>query len=127
MSTEALVERYIRLRDAKEKLTADTKSKTAKLDELMNKIEAQLLVDFNATGAESVKTACGTAYKTTKTFAGVGDWPAFIKHVTATGEVDLLTRAVNKTAVSEYMSEHNDNLPPGVTWREEIAINVRRS
>jgi hypothetical protein len=127
MSTDALVERYIQLRDAKEKLAADTKAKTAKLDEVMNRIEAALLVDFKVTGAESVKTACGTAYKTTKTFAGVGDWPAFIQHVTATGEVDLLTRAVNKTAVAEYMAEHNDNLPPGVTWRAETAINVRRS
>jgi hypothetical protein len=38
----------------------------------------------------------------------------------------MLERRVSKAAVEQYKDEHG-NLPPGINWREEITINVRRS
>ena len=31
-----------------------------------------------------------------------------------------------KQAVEQYKEEHGD-LPPGINWREEVVVNVRRS
>jgi hypothetical protein len=38
----------------------------------------------------------------------------------------LLKKDIAKNAVEEYRNEKND-LPPGLNWREEITIGVRRS
>jgi hypothetical protein len=85
-----------------------------------------LLKQLEATGAESVRTKSGTAFKTTKTFASVADWDATLTYIVDQGLFNLLERRVSKQAVLEFKEEHND-LPPGVSWREELAISVRRS
>lgn len=125
--SEALVERYVKLRDAKQKLANQTKEKVQVLDEAMAKIEAVLLAQFNESGIESVKTAAGTAYKDPKTFATVGDWDAFLTFVRENEAWHLLKHDVVKTGVQEYKAENDDQLPPGVDWREEITIKVRRA
>jgi len=124
---DALVERYVKLRDAKTKLANQTKEKVQVLEEAMAKIEAVLLQQFNADGIESVRTAAGTAYKDPKTFATVGDWDAFLGFVKEKGLWQLLKHDVVKKAVEEYRAENDDELPPGVDWREEITIKVRRA
>lgn len=124
---DALVDRYVKLRDAKTKIANQAKEKTQLIDEAMNAIEAVLLVQFNSEGVESVRTAAGTAYKDTKTFATVGDWEAFLGFVRDQQAWPLLKHDVVKKAVEEYKEANDDALPPGVDWREEIIIKVRRA
>lgn len=123
---QALVEKYIQLRDAKAKITAASKEKVAGIDTILLKIEAALLADFTALGVDNVKTAAGTAYKSTKTSATVADREAFLAYVRDNDRWDMLDAKANKTTVGEFVEEHQ-NLPPGVNWREEITINVRRT
>lgn len=123
---QALVEKYIQLRDAKAKLAGIHKEKVATIDAVMKKIEAQLLADFTALGVDSCGTPSGTAYKSTQTSATVADWDACLDYIKANDLWNMLDKRVNKTAVVEFIEEHK-NLPPGVNWREEIIINVRRS
>jgi len=125
-TTEGLVEKYVMLRDAKAAAVARFKEKMAKVDDVMAKFEAQLLNQLEATGAESIRTKAGTAYKSVKTSATVADWDAVLEYAITNGLLNLLEKRVNKTAVLEFKEEHND-LPPGVNLREELVVNVRRS
>lgn len=126
MKLNDLVEQYIKLRDKKAALKAEYDTKVAGVEALLDKIEAVLLKTFNETGMESVRTAMGTAYKSLRTSASIADWDAFYAYVKANEAHELVERRCNKTAVEQHKSATGD-LPPGVNWREEQVVNVRRS
>ena len=123
---EQLVEHYIKLRDKKAEITNATKEKLAKVEVLLDKIEAALLLTFQQSGAESVRTKSGTAYKSTKASATVADWDACLGFIREQELWQMLERRVSKEAVVQFKEAHQD-LPPGVNWREEVTINVRRA
>ena len=123
---EELVEKYIQLRDAKSQAAAAFKAKIAKVDEALAKIEAKLLVQFNEHGMESVRTKAGTAYKSLRVSATVADWDSALAFIQQNELWNMLEHRVSKQAVEQFREEHGD-LPPGVNWREEVVINVRRS
>lgn len=123
---EDLVTKYIELRDAKAKIEAEMKAKTAKIVTIMDRIEAAILAEFQESGVESVRTKDGTAYKQVRTSAGVADWDATLSYIQQNGLWHMLERRVSKTAVEQFKEAHGE-LPPGLNWREEVVINVRRS
>ena len=123
---EELVEKYIQLRDAKAQAAAAFKAKVAKLDEVLTKIEGVLLQQFNEHGMESVRTKAGTAYKSSRVSATVADWDSVLSFIQKNDLWNMLEHRVSKQAVEQFKEEHGD-LPPGVNWREEVVVNVRRS
>lgn len=123
---EQLVEHYITLRDKKAEIANAAKAKLARVDALLDKIEGALLLTFQQSGAESVRTKSGTAYKSTKASATVADWDAVLNYIRDNELWQMLERRVSKDAVIQFREQHND-LPPGVNWREEVTINVRRA
>lgn len=126
MKLSELVAKYIELRDKKAQFKADYDAKVAKLDENLEKIEAVLLKTFDQTGMESVKTEFGTAYTSTRTTASVADPDAFMTYCKANDAWHLLEKRVSKIAVEQYKAEHDD-VPPGVSYRAERTVNIRRS
>lgn len=123
---EELVAKYIELRDTKAKIESETKAKVAKIVDVMDKIEAVILAEFQASGVESVRTANGTAYKQTRSSATVADWDAALGYIQANNLWHMLERRVSKQAVEQFKEAHGE-LPPGLNWREEVVINIRRS
>ena len=121
-----LVEKYIALRDAKAALAKKFKENVAVLDAPMEKIEAMILKEFGKQGIESARTDSGTAYKSVRTSATVADWEAILGYIVENRAWEMLERRVSKEAVVAFREEHDD-LPPGVNYREEITLNVRRS
>lgn len=126
MKLSELVAKYIELRDKKSQIKAEYDGKVAKLDEVLDKIEATLLKTFDQTGMESVKTEFGTAYTSTRTTASVADPDAFMTYVINNEAWHLLEKRAAKSGVEQYKAEH-DEVPPGVNWRAERTVNIRRS
>ena len=126
MDIEKLVEGYVRARDKKAELKAEFTKKTASLDEWMARAEGVILTELQAQNLESVRTASGTAYKNVQTSATVADWDSVLGFIKENDAWTMLERKVNKTAVQEFRAMNND-LPPGVNWREEVVVNIRRS
>lgn len=128
MKLDQLVASYIRLRDKKSALKKDLESKTEKIDTLLKDMEAAILKTFNDTGQDSARTEFGTAYKSVRTSASVASREDFLGWVLA--DIDdrnsFLDVRANKTAVEQFRAA-NDDLPPGLNWREEVVIGVRRS
>jgi len=121
-----LVDTYIKLRDAKSQLAKQHKEKVAKIDGMIDKIEAALLEQMNTLGVESVRTEQGTAYKSTLTSATVADWDACLDFIKQNEAWEMLEKRVKKDYVTHYVEEKGD-LPPGVNIRTEVTVNVRRS
>lgn len=92
--------------------------------------------EMNKAGMTQCKTAAGQAFFTTKDSAGVeswdqviglllaapapegvdaAQWQATLAHIQAHGNWHFLNKAINKTAVKEYIDEHKAN-PPGVKY-----------
>lgn len=121
-----LVQKYIVLRDKKDSIRNSVKEKLEKIEQVLTVVEAALLAEFQAQGVNSMSTPNGTAYQTTRTSCKVGDWDAVLDFIKTNDAYEFLDKRVNKTAVAEYREANND-LPPGVSWVEDLTIQVRRS
>jgi hypothetical protein len=126
MKLSDLVGKYIELRDKKYALKHDYDFKAAKIDEVLDKIEAKLLETFDSAGMDSCKTEFGTAYSSTRSTASVADPETFMKYVVENQEWSLLEKRVAKLAVEQFKAANGD-IPPGVNYREERVVNIRRS
>lgn len=128
MKLDQLVASYIRLRDKKSALKKDLEGKTEKIDLLLKDMEAAILKTFNDTGQESARTEFGTAYKSVRTSASVASREDFLGWVLTDPDDrnSFLDVRANKTAVEQFRAA-NDDLPPGLNWREEVVVGVRRS
>lgn len=126
MKMSDLVAKYIELRDKKAEYKAEYDVKVGRIEEALDKIEAKLLEVFDTAGMDSVKTESGTAYVSTRTAASVADRDSFMEFVRSNDEWPLLEIRASKAAVEEYRAQHDD-LPPGINWREERVVNIRRS
>lgn len=126
MKLSELIDKYIEIRDKKAQLKAEYDAKKGKMDEALDKIEAVILKTFDTSGMESAKTERGTAYTSKLVTATVADPDVFMKHVIATEAWHMIEKRCSKVGVEQYRAEH-DEPPPGVNWREERVVNVRRS
>ena len=126
MKLSDAVSLYIKMRDKKAQMKAEFDASVAPLNEKMEKLEAKLLDVFNKTGMDSVKTEFGTAYTTTRVTASVADRDIFMTHVRENDDWALLEVRASKSAVEQYR-ENNNDLPSGISMREERVVNVRRS
>lgn len=120
-----LVEKYIVARDKKEAIMQAAKDKCLKIDAALERIEGIILASFEELGMDSASTAAGTAYKSTQTSATVADWDEAFGYIQTHEAWHLLERRVNKKAVVA-IKEETGELVPGVNWREEVVINIRR-
>ena len=126
MKLSDVVAKYIELRDKKAQIKAEYDMQIAPIEEKMLKIEGKLIEVLNQTGGKLIRTPHGTIYTSVRSYASVADREAFFEFVKQNGEWPLLESRANKTAVQEYRDLHQD-LPPGINWREERIVNIRRS
>jgi hypothetical protein len=122
-----LITAYIKYRDytaAKQKALDDELKPYA---DAMATISTAMLDHLNMSGADSIKTDAGTAYVSELDSMKVGDRDALGAFILETGELQLLSMAVAKDAVRDYMAEHQGQLPPGVEKSSIRKVNFRRS
>lgn len=121
---ETRIQQYISCRNQIK--AANDKHETAMkpLVDLQNMLTGWLQNFLETAGAESVKSAHGTVYSSTRYTASLADPAAFMKFVQDNNLFDLLDRKANVTAVKDYVAEHNV-LPPGVNMSAIKTIGVR--
>lgn len=128
MKLDELVANYIKLRDKKSQLKKQYDEKVAKVDAVMDKMEAIILKTFQDSGIDSARTDAGTAYISTRTSATVASREEFLSWVLQDPDERsiFLENRVSKVAVEQFKAA-NDDLPPGVNFRSEIVVGVRRA
>jgi len=128
MKLDELVANYIKLRDKKSLLKKQYDEKVAKVDAVMDKMEAIILKTFQDSGIDSARTDAGTAYISTRTSATVGSREELFQWIQEDFEERsiFLENRVSKVAVEQFKAA-NDDLPPGVNFRSELVVGVRRA
>lgn len=123
---DQLVEKYIQLRDKKAEHKAAYEAQIASIDAALTRLENHFLAQMQEQGLTSLPTAVGTPYLQHRTSASVADWNTLLGFIQRNNLWSMLEKRVSTTAVEEYRAA-NDDLPPGVNWREAVVVNVRRS
>lgn len=123
---DELVTKFIALRDKKAKLKREYEAKVEEVDAVLERLERHFMSLLDSMGAESLRVPGGTVYTSTRTSATAADWDAYLAWVREHSHWDGLEKRVNKTFVEAFRNEYDD-LPPGVNWRAERVVNVRRT
>jgi hypothetical protein len=125
ITVDDVVGHYVKLRNEKEAIDADARSKTRDIVGQMEKLEAWLLDRARADGVTSFKTPHGTAFVSTTDFANIADWDVFLKFVLASQSYEMFEHRVSKRAVKSYIEAHKA-VPHGVNYGTKLDIQVRK-
>lgn len=120
------VEQYVKLRDTLAAADDRHKEKTARAREYLEMLGGAMRDKLTAAGVDSAKTSAGTVYKTVKKSATVADGAVFRAFIVEHSAFDLVDMRANAPAVSDYVSSHEGNAPPGVNYSTRIEVGVRR-
>lgn len=127
MNNDLVTKRYIQLRDKLDAMEKEHKENIAPVKEAMAKIEIHLLGTLTASGTESMRTKFGTFFKAKKTSATVADKQIFLDFIKENGAWELLDIRALKSGIETYKEEREGDLPPGINWREETTVNIRKA
>lgn len=122
---EKRVAQYVQLRDELKRMDEEHSERKRPLNELKEKLEAQMLEHIQSTNSKSVSTMAGTMYITPRKSASLADAAAFMDYVISNNAWDLLDRKANVSAVEDYVNEH-DAPPPGCNFTTRLTIGVQR-
>lgn len=122
-----LIAKYIEVRDYVKKRQDAFDAELKPYTEGLTAIEGQLFIELENSGLENLKSESGTAYKVRTMHAKVADKDTLMTFVAEHGHFELLTAAVAKDAIKDFMEEHQNNPPPGVDVTYTTRINIRRS
>ena len=125
-TVEKRIGQYVAVRDAVQKANDEHEARIKPLVDLRDMLTGWMQKFLEQAGADSVKTAAGTCYSTTRYSASLADPEAFMKFVKSTDNFDLLDRKANVTACKDYVKE-NGTLPPGVNMSAIKTVGVRRA
>jgi hypothetical protein len=127
MDYDALVRAYRAIRDKKSELNKAHDAVIADLDGKLEKIENVMLGVLNASNGEGIRTEHGTFFRKVDIKPSGQDWAAFYDWIKANDAFDFLQRRITATAVTNYMLEHDGELPPGVTVLKRFKVEVRKN
>lgn len=122
---DKITEKYIAYRDFCKKQEDELTAKLKPYKEAMAVLEGAASETMGA--AQSVRTEFGTAYRTETLSTRVADRGIFMAFVQHESAFDLLTSAVSKDAVKDFMEANGGTPPPGVDLTYVRKINFRRS
>jgi hypothetical protein len=118
---------YIKIRDAKDKLTADYKQQYADLEEQMGVLETEMLETCKTMNADSIRTKAGTIIRSIKSRYWTNDWDSMYRFIKENDAYGLLEKRLHQTHMKEFLSENPDLLPMGLNVESEYTVVVRRS
>ena len=125
VTVDDVVAAYLKLRNKKEAIEAETKDRVKVLKEKMEQFEAWIKEQADAQGVTSFKTKHGTAFLTTTDFANVADWDAVLGFIRDNEAFDMLEKRISKVAVRGYI-DANKAVPPGVNYGTKLEVNIRK-
>lgn len=126
MTPSEMIGQYIQCRDWLEAEQGKFDERCKPVRERMQLLEGAVTEALLAAGGESLKTEHGTAYRSTTLAVRCADRETFMDFVFDGRREGLLTSAVSKDAVKEYMDMHNGEAPPGVDITFIHKTNFRR-
>lgn len=126
VNVDTVIAAYIKLRQQRADLKKAYDDEDGKLIKKMDRLNAWLLQQMQATGSTQLGSEHGTAYQQTVMKGNCSDWPTFWNWLAENGRFDMMEKRLAVKAVQEYYQE-TGSLPPGISVNPELRVNVRKS
>jgi len=126
MSVDKLTRVYIKIRDARAALSAKFNEEDAALKDQLDVVKRALLDYCSEQGVESVRTAEGIFYRTTKTRYWTSDWESMHKFILEHELPEFFEKRLNQSAVKQFLEENPEAVPPGLNTDVEYVVTVRK-
>ena len=118
---------YLRIRDARDALTAQYKKEHAELEAQMGLIETEMLDTCKSMGVESMRTPHGTIIRSVKSRYWTNDWDSMYAFIEETSAFGLLEKRLHQTHMKEFLEENPDLYPKGMNVENTYTVVVRRA
>ena len=123
----SLTKVYLRIRDARDDLTAKYKKEHAELEAQMDLIETEMLDTCKSMGVESMRTPHGTIIRSVKSRYWTNDWDSMYAFIEETNAFGLLEKRLHQTHMKEFLEENPDLYPKGMNVENTYTVVVRRA
>jgi hypothetical protein len=123
---DKIVATYVKIRDKKEEIYREYKSKTAELEEQMATLKYKLLELSKQTGATSFSTPDYVAYRTVKNRYWTNDWESFYRFMHDNNVMEVLEKRIHQTNMKEFIDQNPDIHPPGLNIDSEYEFTIKR-
>lgn len=127
VSVHQLTKVYIKIRDARAKLSKDYSAKDKELEEQMDVIEQKLLEVCKQVDANSIKTPAGLVMRGVETRYWTNNWDAMYKFIKDNDALGLFEKRLHQGNMKQFLSEYPEKFPPGMLVDSKYKITVRRS
>lgn len=126
VTADKLISAYIKLRNARQKLTQDFESADAELKTKQDKVSEMLLEICKEMGADSIKTQFGTASRRLSIRYKTTDWDSMYKFIKEHDAFHLLEQRIHQTNMKNLLEENPEMVPMGLSSDSEYVISVRK-
>ena len=126
VAVDKLTRIYIKIRDARAALASKFKEEDSALSDQLDLVKRELLNYCSENGVESMRTADGIFYRTTKTRYWTSDWESMHKFILEHGVPEFLDKRLNQGTVKQFLEENPESVPPGLNTVVEYVITVRK-
>lgn len=123
----ALVDTYIKIRDAKDALVKEMEARVNELKEQLAIIESELLDVCKRTGQEGGKTTHGTFTRTVRTRYWSTDWDAMRAFIKEHDALDLMEQRIHQSNMKQFLQDNPGVVPEGLNVEAQYSIVVRRA
>jgi hypothetical protein len=89
-------------------------------------IKSALLNHLQEQNIDSIKTAEGTFFRSTKQKYWTSDWPSMYEFVIENQVPDLLEKRLHQTNMKQYLEDNPDLLPKGLNVDSEYTLSIRK-
>jgi hypothetical protein len=122
-----LTRAYLKIKEERDRLSAEYREADEKLVSKQNKIKGALLGYLKENDIKSVKTDAGTFYRTVKQKYWTSDWEHMHEFILEHGVPEFLEKRLHQGAVKQFLQENPDLLPKGLNVDSEYALTIRKA
>ena len=126
VSMDRLAKVYIKIRDARTKLTQEYESREAELKAQQAEIANVMKERLKALGAKSAGTEFGTVTLKTTTRFYAQDWDAMYRFIHDNDAGFLLEKRIAQRNMSEFLEKNPGLVPPGLNTMSELEVSVTK-
>lgn len=127
LKIDDIIKEYVRIRDELDAKRKKFKEEEKELKDKMEQFSMVLRDKADELGVNSFNTEYGTAYRSTKTYARVGNWAKVIKFIKETNNYQMLEKRISKLAAQEVIEELDiDPVDIGIEYGADVDMLIRR-
>lgn len=126
VQADKLASVYIKMRDKRKELLAKYEEEDKKIEAQMIMVEEELLKLCKDIGADSIKTAAGTVFRSVRTRYETTDWDNMYKFIKEHDIPQVLERRISTTNMKQFLDENPTLMPIGMNVNNRYTVTVRR-